>query len=89
MTQANLMDGSVLTNLLGFVEAVDLIDEQDGLPLTQTELILGLLDYFSNLAGGRAGGGEHDEASCTLLFTGAGNDVSKSSLAGTKNKPKI
>ena len=66
--------------LLGFVEAMDLVDEQDGLPLAETELVLGLLYDLAHLAGGRAGGGQLDKACCALLFTGAGNDVSKSGL---------
>ena len=66
--------------LLGFVEAMDLIDKQDGFPLAETELVLGLLDDLAHLTGGRAGGGQFDKAGCALLFTGAGNDVSESGL---------
>lgn len=62
--------------LLGLVKAVNFIDEQDGLPLAQLELILGLFYDLADVVGGCACGGHGDKTSCTLLFTFAGNYMS-------------
>lgn len=64
-----------MLHLLGFVEAVNFIDEQDGLPLAESELILRLLDHLSDFTGGRAGGRQSYKARRSLLLTAAGNDV--------------
>lgn len=63
-------------HLLGFVEAVNFINEQDGLPLAQSEFILRLLYHLTDITDGRTGGGQSDKPSCTFLFTRAGNYVS-------------
>lgn len=63
-------------HLLGFVEAVDFIDEQDRLPLAQPQLILRLFDHLSDFAGGRAGSRQGDETSRAILPAGAGDYVS-------------
>lgn len=54
---------------------MDLINEKNGFPLEETELILGLLDDLSHLIGGRAGGRERHKACRATLFTGAGNNM--------------
>lgn len=63
-------------HLLGFVEAVNFINEQDGLSFAQSELILRLLDHLTDVIGGRAGGRQRDKTSGSLLLTGASNYVS-------------
>lgn len=55
---------------------MDLIDEEDSLPLEEAELILGLLDDLSYLIGGRTGGRKRHKACSAILFTGAGNNMS-------------
>lgn len=65
---------------MGFVKAMDLVDEHDGFPLAESELVLRLLDHLSHLVGRRAGGREGHEACRAFLFTGAGNDVGQSRL---------
>ncbi len=77
-----------MLHLLGFVEAVNFINEQDGLPLAQSELILRLLDHLSDFVGGRAGGRQSDKTSSSLLFTGGGNYVSQSGLKDNKTHTK-
>lgn len=72
--QTNAVAQSVL-HLLGFVEAVNFINEQDGLPLAQPELILRLLDHLSDFVGGGAGCRQGDETSRAVLFAAAGNYV--------------
>lgn len=62
--------------LLGLVKAVNFIDEQDGLPLAQPELILCLFYHLSHIIDGRTRGGQGDKTSCALSFTFAGDDVS-------------
>lgn len=64
-----------MLNLLGLVEAVDFINEQNGLPLAQPELVLSLLDHLSDIVGGRAGGRQSDKTGSSALFAGAGNYV--------------
>lgn len=59
---------------------MDLIDEKNGFPLKEAELILGLLDDLSHLTSGRTGGREGHKARCTTLFTGAGNNMSQGGL---------
>lgn len=78
-----------ILHLLGFVETVDFIDEQDGLPLAQSQLILRLLDHLSDVVGGSAGGRQSDETSRSLLFAGTGNDVSQSGLKEDKSSQLI
>lgn len=73
---------------MGFVEAVNFIDEHDGLPLAQPQLVLRLLDHLSDVVGGRAGGRQRDEPGRPFLFTGAGDDVSQSGLKDDKNARK-
>lgn len=70
--------------LLGLVEAVNFIDEQDGFPLAQPELILCLFYHLSHIIGGGTRGGHGDKTSRALLFTFAGNYVSQ---RGLKTKP--
>lgn len=67
---------------------MNFINEHDGLPLAQSELILGLLDHLSDVIGGRAGGRQTDKTSRSLLFTGAGNYVSQSGLKDKINTYK-
>lgn len=74
--------------LLRFVEAMNFINEQDGPPLAQSELILCLLDNLTNIINGCAGGREGYETSCPLLFTGAGDYVGESGLKKYTNKYK-
>lgn len=50
------MDRYSTLHLLGLVEAVNFVDEQDGLPLAQPELILRLFDHLPDVTGGGAGG---------------------------------
>lgn len=69
-----------VTDLLGFIKAMYLIDEQNGLSLAQTELILGLFDHLTHLTGWRAGGGERHKASCAFILNGTGNNVGQGSL---------
>ncbi len=57
-----------------------LVDEQNGLSLKQTELILGLFDDLSHVAGGRTGGRELHEASCAFLLNGTGDNMGQSGL---------
>lgn len=59
---------------------MNFINEQDGLPLAQSQLVLRLLDHLSHLTGGRAGRRQRDEASRAVLFTGAGDNVRKGGL---------
>jgi len=59
---------------------VDLVDEHDGSPLAQPDLVLRLLDDFSHVADGRAGGRQGNEASPPLPFALVGDDVSQSGL---------
>lgn len=40
-----------VTDLLGFIKAMYLIDEQNGISLAQTELILGLFDHLTHITG--------------------------------------
>lgn len=86
LTRAHL--SSSILHLLGFVEAVNFINEQDGLPLAQPQLILRLLDHLTDFIGGRTGGGQSDKTSRSLLFTGAGNYVSQSGLKDDKTHTK-
>lgn len=65
-----------ILHLLGFVEAVNFVNEQDRIPLAQSELILRLLDHLSDFIGGRAGGGQGDKTGRAIPFAGAGNYVS-------------
>lgn len=69
-----------VTDLLGFVKAMYLVDEQNGLSLKQTELVLGLFDDLSHVAGGRTGGRERHEASCAFLLNRTGHNMSQSGL---------
>ena len=69
-----------MLHLLGLIEAVNFIDEHDGLPLEQSQLVLRLLDHLSHLIGGSAGRRQTDESSRAILFTGAGNYVSQCGL---------
>lgn len=69
-----------VTDLLGFVEAMNLVDEQDGPPLAEPQLVLRLLDHLSHLAGRRAGGRQSHEARRALPFTRAGDNVGQSRL---------
>lgn len=62
--------------LLGLVKAVNFIDEQDGLPLAQPELILCLFYHLSDIADGGTRCGQGDKSSRALPFTFAGDDVS-------------
>lgn len=71
---------SVWPYLLGLVEAVDFIDEQDGFPLAQPQLILRLFNHLSHIIGGGTCGGHGDKTSRALLFTFAGNYVSQCGL---------
>lgn len=65
-----------------------LIDEQDGFPLAESELVLRLLYHLSHLTCWRAGGWEGHEAYRAFLFTGTGNDVGQGCLqTDKKNKP--
>lgn len=75
-----------VTDLLGFVKAMYLIDEQYGFPLAESELVLRLFDHLSHLTGRRAGGWESHEACRAFLFTGAGNDVGQSRLWTSNTK---
>lgn len=54
---------------------MNFIDEQDGFPLAQSKLILGLFDHLPDIIDGCAGGRQSDETSRAPLFTGAGNNV--------------
>lgn len=73
--QSTTFCSKIPPHLLGFIEAVNFIDEQDGLPLAQSELVLRLLYHFPDLIGGCTGGGQSYKASRPLPLTGAGNDV--------------
>ena len=64
---------------------MNFIDEHDGLPLAQSELVLRLLDHLSDVIGGRAGGRQSDETSRSFLFARAGNYVSQSGLKERKH----
>lgn len=75
----------MFVHLLGFVEAVNFIDEQDRLPLAQPELILRLFDHLSDFTGGCAGSRQGDKTSRAILFAGAGNYVSQGGLKKKTN----
>lgn len=62
--------------LLRLVKAVNFIDEQDGLPLAQPELILCLFYHLSDIIDGCTRGRQSDKTSCALPFTFAGDYVS-------------
>lgn len=67
---------SVSRYLLGLVKAVNFIDEQDGLPLAQSELILCLFYHLPDIIDGRTRGRHGDKTSCALPFAFAGDYVS-------------
>lgn len=71
-----------------FVEAVNFINEQDGLPLAQPELILCLLDHLSDFIGGCAGGRQGHKTSRALLFTGTSDYVCESGLSASRWSPE-
>lgn len=66
--------------LLGLVKAVNFINEQDGLPLAQPELILCLFYHLSDIVDGCTRCGQGDKTSCALSFTFAGDYVSECGL---------
>lgn len=59
---------------------MNFINEQDGPPLTQSEFILSLFDHLTDFVCRCAGRGQLDKSGSAILFTGAGNDVSKGGL---------